>query len=57
MLDKIHTTINSPTAEQVFNKEEVLLIVETSIALQQILADEVPTRDRIYSGGMTLLNL
>jgi hypothetical protein len=57
MLDKVHTAINSPTSEQIFNMEEVLLTVRTSISLQQILADEVQASDRIYSGGMALLNL
>src|SRR3954452_12835112 len=34
MLDKIHTTINSPTSEQIFNLEEVILTVKTTTTLQ-----------------------
>ncbi|KAJ9614600.1 hypothetical protein H2200_002737 [Cladophialophora chaetospira] len=54
LLDKIHTTINSPTAEQVFNLEEVMLTVKTSINLQTILTEEVSAEEHLYSGGLGL---
>lgn len=57
MLDKIHTTINSPTSEQIFNMEEVMLTVKTSMTLQTILAKEIPTEEHIYSGGLALCHM
>jgi hypothetical protein len=57
MLDKIHTTINSPTSEQTFNMEEVMLTVKTTITLQTILTEEVLTEDHIYSGGLGLCHM
>ena len=57
MLDKIHTTIHSPTSEQIFNMEEVMLTVKTSIALQTILTKETLAEDHIYSGGLGLCHV
>lgn len=57
MLDKIHTTINSPTSEQVFNMEEVMLTVKTSITLKTILAEEILAEDHLYSGGLDLCQM
>lgn len=54
MLDKIHTTINSPTSEQIFNVEEVVLTVKTSISLQTTLTEEMLVEDHIYSGRLGL---
>lgn len=54
MLDKIHTNINSPSPEQIFNIEEMLLTVKTSITLQTILAEEIMADDHFYSGGLSL---
>ncbi|KAF2115878.1 hypothetical protein BDV96DRAFT_59676 [Lophiotrema nucula] len=54
MLDKIHSTINSPTSEQTFNMEEVMLTVKTSISLQTLLTEEILAEDHLYSGGLGL---
>ena len=57
ILDKIHTTINSPTSEQIFNMEEVMLTVKTSITLQTILTEEILAEDHLYSGGLALCHM
>lgn len=57
MLDKIHTTIHSPTPEQIFNMEEVLLTVKTTITLQTISTEEILAEDHIYSGGLGLCQM
>ncbi|KAF1809826.1 hypothetical protein P152DRAFT_516511 [Eremomyces bilateralis CBS 781.70] len=57
MIDKIHTTINSPTSDQIFNIEEMMLTVKTSIALQTILTEEILAEDRLYSGGLGLCQI
>ncbi len=57
MLDKIHTTINSPTSERMFNMEEMMLTVKTSTTLQTILAEEILAEDHLYSGGLGLCHM
>ena len=57
MLDKIHTTINSPTSEQIFNMEEVMLTVKTSLTLQTILTEKILAEDHLYSGGLGLCHM
>jgi hypothetical protein len=57
MLDKIHTTIHSPTSEQKFNMEEVMLTVKTSITLQTLLTEEILAEDHLYSGGLGLSHM
>ncbi|KEF55877.1 uncharacterized protein A1O9_07457 [Exophiala aquamarina CBS 119918] len=57
LLDKIHTTINSPTAESTFNIEEYILTIQTIINLQTILNTEIENRIHLYSGGLGLCNL
>ncbi|KAH8703840.1 hypothetical protein BGW36DRAFT_287451 [Talaromyces proteolyticus] len=56
LLDKMHTTLQNPTAEHMFNVEEVLLLVNTSINLQTILMKEIGDENKIYSGGLELCN-
>ncbi|KUJ07160.1 uncharacterized protein LY89DRAFT_631706 [Mollisia scopiformis] len=57
MLDKIHTTINSPTSEQIFNLEEVMLTVKTSTTLQTLLTEEILAEDHLYSGTLGLCHI
>jgi hypothetical protein len=57
MLDKIHTTISNPTSEQIFNVEEVMLTVQTSITLQTILTEEILAEDHLYSGALGLCHM
>lgn len=57
MLDKIHTTINNPTSEHVFNMEELMLTVKTSNTLQTILTEEILAEDHLYSGGLGLCRM
>jgi len=57
MLDKIHTTINNPTSDQIFNMEEVMLTVKTSTNLQTILTDEILAEDHLYSSGLGLCHM
>ncbi|KAI3323421.1 hypothetical protein HD806DRAFT_85834 [Xylariaceae sp. AK1471] len=57
MLDKIHTTINSPTSEHIFNMEEVMLTVRTSTTLQTILTEDILAEDHLYSGGLSLCQI
>lgn len=57
MLDKIHTAIHSPTSEQAFNLEEVVLAVKTSINLQTILTEEIHAKDQLYSGALGLCHM
>lgn len=57
MLDKIHTTMNSPTSEQIFNMEEVMLTVKASTTLQTILIEEILAEDHLYSGGLGLCQM
>ncbi|KAK4957081.1 hypothetical protein LTR10_005039 [Elasticomyces elasticus] len=57
LLDKMHTTISSPTSEQTFNMEEVMLTVKTSISLQTILSEEIPPEDHLYSAGLCLCHV
>jgi hypothetical protein len=56
LLDKIHTTLNSPTAEHAFNMEELILTVQTLINLQTILNEEIENRIHLYAGGLGLCN-
>jgi hypothetical protein len=53
-MDKIHTTINSPTSEPKFNMEEMMLTVKTVNTLQTILIEEILTEHHLYSGGLGL---
>ncbi|KAK5712459.1 hypothetical protein LTR15_012039 [Elasticomyces elasticus] len=57
LLDKMYTTISSPTSEQTFNVEEVMLTVKTSISLQTILSEEIPPEDHLYSAGLCLCHV
>ncbi|KAK5677467.1 hypothetical protein LTS10_010039 [Elasticomyces elasticus] len=57
LLDKIYTTISSPTSERKFNMEEVMLTVKTSITLQTILTEEILADDHLYSGGLALCHV
>ncbi|KAK3661595.1 hypothetical protein LTR56_000083 [Elasticomyces elasticus] len=57
LLDKIYTTISSPTSERIFNMEEVMLTVKTSITLQTILTEEILADDHLYSGGLALCHV
>jgi hypothetical protein len=54
MLDNIHTTMHSPTSEQTFNMEEMILTVEASTSLQTLLIEETATEDHLYSGAMSI---
>lgn len=57
MLDRIHTTIHSPTSEQMFNMEEVMLTIKTSVSLKTILVDDIRVDDHLYSGALGLCNM
>ncbi|KAK9252678.1 hypothetical protein V1507DRAFT_436037 [Lipomyces tetrasporus] len=54
LLDKIHTTLNSPTAEHAF--KELISTVETLINLQTILNEEIGDGVQLYAGGLGLCN-
>jgi hypothetical protein len=56
LLDKIHTTLNSPTAENAFNTEELILTVQTLINFQTILNEEIGDGIHLYAGGLGLCN-
>ncbi|KAF4631364.1 hypothetical protein G7Y89_g6759 [Cudoniella acicularis] len=56
LLDKIHTTVNSPTAEHAFNMDEVILTVQTLINLQTILDEEIGDGIHLYAAGLGLCN-
>ena len=56
LLDKIHTTINSPTAEHALNLEELILTVQTLINLRTILTEEIGDGIHLYSSGLSLCN-
>ncbi|KAK9328270.1 hypothetical protein V1520DRAFT_328417 [Lipomyces starkeyi] len=56
LLDKIHTTLNSPTAEHAFNMEELILTFQTLINLQTILNEEIGDGIHLYAGGLSLCN-
>ncbi|KAH6669808.1 hypothetical protein B0J14DRAFT_671429, partial [Halenospora varia] len=57
LLDKIHTTLNSPTAEHALNVEELILTVQTLINLQTILNEEIGDGIHLYAGGLGLCNI
>jgi hypothetical protein len=57
VLDVIHSTINDPTAEHEFNKEELLLALKTSITLQGLLAKEIPPQTHVYSAGIAFCHM
>jgi len=57
LLDKIHTTVNSPTTEKEFNIEEYILTIQTIINLQKILDQEIDGGIRLYAGGLALCNM
>ncbi|KAK4948606.1 hypothetical protein LTR10_012610 [Elasticomyces elasticus] len=44
-------------SEQMFNIEEVMLTVKTSITLQTILTEEILAEDHLYSGGLGLCHI
>lgn len=54
LVDKIHVNLNSPTPEQAFNFEELILTVQASTNLKTILYNEIGDRDPLYSGGLHL---
>ncbi|KAH9218368.1 hypothetical protein DL95DRAFT_521379 [Leptodontidium sp. 2 PMI_412] len=56
LLDKVHTALNSPTAEQAFNIEEITLTVQTLSNLQTILLDETGDGIPLYTVGLTFSN-
>jgi hypothetical protein len=56
LLDKIHTTLNSPTAEHAFNMGELILTVQTLINLETILTVEIRDGIQLYAGGLGLCN-
>ena len=56
LLDKIHTTLNSPTAESAFNIEELILTVQTLVNLQTILSEEIGDGIHLYAGALGLCN-
>jgi hypothetical protein len=56
LLDKIHTTLNSPTVEHEFNTEELILTVQTLINLQTIVSGEIGDGIHLYSSGLGLCN-
>jgi hypothetical protein len=56
LLDVIHTTLNSPTAEHAFNIDELMLTVQTLINLQAILDEEIGASIYLYSCGLGLCN-
>jgi len=57
LLDKIHTTLNSPTVEHTFNIEEILLTVQALLNLQTILSEELGSKNLLYVGGLRLCNI
>ncbi|PVH98152.1 hypothetical protein DM02DRAFT_566804, partial [Periconia macrospinosa] len=57
VLDKIHSAIHDPTSEHEFNKQEIILGVETSITFRGLLAEEIPPQDHIYSSGIALCHI
>ena len=56
LLDKIHTTLNIPTAEHEFNTEELILTIQTLINIQAILNEEIGNRIHLYACGLGLCN-
>jgi hypothetical protein len=56
LLDQIHTTLNSPTAEDAFNMEELILTIQTLLNLQTILNEDVGDGVHLYAGGLSLCN-
>jgi hypothetical protein len=54
MLDKIHTTINRPTSDHIFNMDEVILTAKTSTILQTIITKEILDEDHLYSNELGL---
>ncbi len=54
LLDKIHNTLNSPTAEDAFNDEELILTAQTAINLQTILNEDIGGGVHLYAGGLAL---
>ncbi|KAK9234997.1 hypothetical protein V1525DRAFT_452332 [Lipomyces kononenkoae] len=57
LLDRMHSTINNPTIEQVFNVEELLLTIQTITNLQTILNEEIGGGIHLYTGGWGLCNI
>jgi hypothetical protein len=56
LLDRIHNTLNTPTAEHGINVEELILTVQAIINLQMVLDKEVGDGVWLYSGGLGLCN-
>jgi len=56
LLDKVHTTLNNPTAEHAFNVEEWILTLQTLTNLQTILNEEIGDGIHLYAGGLSLCN-
>lgn len=54
VLDRIYSTIHDPTPVHEFNKQEIVLAVDTSVSLQGILAKEIAPQEHIYSSGIAL---
>lgn len=56
LLDKLQTTINEPTAEHLFNMEEVMQIVTTLNSLKTILIGET-LEGEMYSGELAICDM
>jgi len=56
LLDKIHSTLNSPTSEHAIDVEELILIVKTTINLRAILNEEILDGIYLYARGLDLCN-
>jgi hypothetical protein len=55
LLDKIHNaieTIDRPTPEVVFDKDELILTVKASVNLQTLLNEEIGDGIPLYSSGV-----
>jgi hypothetical protein len=56
LLDKIHTTLHSPTEEHAFSMEELNLAVQALTNLQTILNEEIGNGSSLYAGGLVFCN-
>lgn len=54
MLDKTLTTINNPTSEDSFNREEAMVTIQATTTLQKILLAEIPIERQLYSAALGL---
>lgn len=57
LLDKLQTTINEPTAEHLFNMEEVMQVVTTLNSLKTILVGEILEGREMYSGDLAICDM